>query len=116
MKNCIFHFLPAKAGDCFVLEFSNKDCIIIDCGFSSTYQNELKPLLLQLKSKGCKVILLLIIHPDKDHIKGAIELRQHRTISGYRLCRTSACRFSVISHKNLLTYARSLNTEPCKWQ
>ena len=34
-----------------------------------------------------------------------IMLRQHRTISSYRFCRTSACRFSVISHKNLLTYA-----------
>ncbi|MGN0614340.1 MAG: hypothetical protein ACI4JB_10645 [Porcipelethomonas sp.] len=32
-------------------------------------------------------------------------LRQHRTINGCRLCRTSACRFSVISHKNFLTYA-----------
>ena len=33
------------------------------------------------------------------------KLRQYRTINGWRLCRTSACRFSVISHKNLLTYA-----------
>ena len=31
-------------------------------------------------------------------------LRQHRTTTGYRLCRTSACRFSVILHRNSLTY------------
>ena len=32
-------------------------------------------------------------------------LRQHRTTTGYRLCRTSACRFSVILLKTSLTYA-----------
>lgn len=73
MKSCIIHFLPALAGDCFVLEFINKECIIIDCGYKSTYENELKPLLLKLKDKGCKVTLLLITHTDKDHIEGAIE-------------------------------------------
>ena len=30
-------------------------------------------------------------------------LRQHRTINGYRLCRTLACVFSVILHKFCLT-------------
>ena len=30
-------------------------------------------------------------------------LRQHRTINGYRLCRTLACVFSVILHKFRLT-------------
>lgn len=73
MKSCIIHFLPALAGDCFVLEFINKECIIIDCGYKSTYENYLKPLLLELESKGCKVTLLLITHTDRDHIEGAIE-------------------------------------------
>lgn len=73
MKSCTIHFLPALAGDCFVLEFINKECIIIDCGYKSTYENYLKPLLLKLKDKGCNVILLLITHTDKDHIEGAIE-------------------------------------------
>lgn len=72
MSNCIVHFLPAKAGDCFVLEFDNRECIIIDCGYKSTYENELKPLLIQLKQKGCHVILMLITHIDQDHIEGAI--------------------------------------------
>jgi len=70
--NCIIHFLPAKAGDCFVVEFDNGDCILIDCGYKSTYETELKPLLIQLKNKGCRVILMLITHIDQDHIEGAI--------------------------------------------
>ena len=73
MSNCIIHFLKAVAGDCFVLEFESKECIVIDCGYKSTYKNELRPLLLKLKDKGCKVTLLLITHTDRDHIEGAIE-------------------------------------------
>lgn len=72
MKNCIIHFLPAMAGDCFVLEFINKECIIIDCGFKSTYTEYLRPLLIELSDKGCRVTLLLITHIDQDHIEGAI--------------------------------------------
>jgi beta-lactamase superfamily II metal-dependent hydrolase len=74
MYSCTVHFIPAEAGDCLVLEFSNRDCIIIDGGYKSTYKNELKPLLIKLKEKGCKVILLIVTHIDQDHIEGAIEL------------------------------------------
>jgi len=74
MKNNIVHFLPAKAGDCFVIEFDNGECIIIDAGYKSTYYDELKPLLVKLRKKGCKVVLLVITHIDQDHIEGAIEL------------------------------------------
>ena len=74
MKNCIIHFLPAMAGDCFVLEFRNKECIIIDCGFKSTYKEYLRPLLIELKNRGCWITLLLVTHIDQDHIEGAIAL------------------------------------------
>lgn len=74
MTNVTIHFLPAEAGDCSVLEFNNKECIIIDCGYKSTYYDELKPLLINLKKKGCKVTLLIVTHIDQDHIEGAIEL------------------------------------------
>ena len=57
--SCIIHFLPAKSGDCFVIEFDNKDCILIDCGYVSTYTDELKPLLLKLRAKGCRFARLL---------------------------------------------------------
>lgn len=72
MENCILHFLPAKGGDCFVIELDNKECILVDCGYKSTYENELKPLLIKLKDKGCRIILMLITHIDQDHIEGAI--------------------------------------------
>ncbi|MBC3798538.1 ComEC/Rec2 family competence protein [Acetobacterium tundrae] len=74
MGKNVVHFLQAEAGDCSVIEFDNKECIIIDCGYKSTYYQVLKPLLLELKSKGCRVILLIITHIDQDHIEGAIEL------------------------------------------
>lgn len=73
---CVTHFLPAKSGDCFVVEFDNKDCILIDCGYVSTYKKELKPLLLRLCAKGCRLILFLITHIDQDHISGAIQFLQ----------------------------------------
>lgn len=71
---CSVHFLPAKAGDCFVLELDNNDCILIDGGYASTYEQELKPLLLRLKDKGCRIVLMIITHIDQDHIEGAIRL------------------------------------------
>ena len=69
---CTVHFLPALAGDCFVLEFDNKNCILIDCGYPLTYKEKLKPLLQKLAKKGCKISLMVITHMDADHISGAI--------------------------------------------
>ena len=66
------HFLPAKAGDCFVLEFDNKNCVLIDCGYPSTYKEELKPLLQKLSKAGCRISLMIITHMDEDHISGAV--------------------------------------------
>ena len=71
-ENCIIHFLPARAGDCFVLEFDDKNCILIDSGYQVTYREELKPLLQKLAEKGCKIVLMIITHIDEDHILGAI--------------------------------------------
>ena len=69
---CVVHFLPAMAGDCFVVELDNKNCILIDCGYSVTYKEELKPLLMKLSRKGCKISLMLITHIDEDHVSGAV--------------------------------------------
>lgn len=69
---CVVHFLPAKSGDCILLEFDNRNCILIDCGYTVTYNEELKPLLQELSKKGCKISLMIITHTDEDHISGAI--------------------------------------------
>lgn len=68
---CVVHFLPAKSGDCSLLELDNKNCILIDCGYPATYRDVLKPLLQKLAEKGCKISLLIITHIDEDHISGA---------------------------------------------
>lgn len=73
-QKCVIHFLPAKSGDCFLLENERKACILIDCGYRSTYQNELKPLLERLAKDGCRISLMIITHIDEDHLEGAIAL------------------------------------------
>lgn len=72
--NAKVHILPANAGDCFLIEFNNDECILIDTGFKETYYEYLKPLLIKLKNKGKKITLLVITHMDKDHIGGAKKL------------------------------------------
>jgi len=73
---CKIHFLKAMSGDCFLLEFLDGNCILIDCGYKSTYETELKPLLYELHNKGCRISLLVVTHMDEDHIGGAIALIQ----------------------------------------
>lgn len=73
-NRCKIHFIKAMSGDSFLLEFSDKNCILIDCGYRSTYETELKPLLCELHSKGCRISLLVVTHMDEDHIGGAIAL------------------------------------------
>lgn len=72
--NAKVDILPANAGDCFLIEFNNDECILIDTGFKETYYEYLKPLLIKLKNKGKKITLLVITHMDKDHIGGAKKL------------------------------------------
>lgn len=72
--NAKIHILPANAGDCFLIEFNNNECILIDTGFKETYYKHLKPLLIKLKRIGKKITLLVITHIDKDHIGGARKL------------------------------------------
>ena len=45
--NAKIHILPANAGDCFLIEFNNNECILIYTGFKETYYNYLKPLLIE---------------------------------------------------------------------
>lgn len=66
--------MKAMSGDCFLLELLDKKCILIDCGYKSTYEKELKPLLQELHSRGCRISLLVITHMDEDHIGGAMAL------------------------------------------
>lgn len=71
-SSCKIHFIKAMSGDSFLLEFIDGHCVLIDCGYRSTYNTELKPLLHKLHDKGCRISLLVVTHMDEDHIGGAL--------------------------------------------
>ena len=60
------------AGDCILIELEHPDCILIDCGYKTTYNTELRPLLLRLNAEGYRISLMIISHIDRDHIEGAV--------------------------------------------
>ncbi len=73
-NTCRIHFIKAMSGDSFLIELGDGHCILIDCGYKSTYESELKPILQRLYNEGCRLDLLIITHMDEDHIGGAIAL------------------------------------------
>ena len=73
-NTCRIHFIKAMSGDSFLIELGDGHCILIDCGYRSTYESELKPILQRLHNEGCRLDLLIITHMDEDHIGGAIAL------------------------------------------
>lgn len=73
-KVCKIHFVKAMSGDSLIIELGEGHCIMIDCGYKSTYKKELRPLLQKLHNEGCRIDLLVITHMDEDHIGGAISL------------------------------------------
>ena len=60
------------AGDCILIELEHPDCILIDCGYKTTYNTELRPLLLRLNAEGYRISLMIISHIDRDHIEGVV--------------------------------------------
>lgn len=66
--------LRALAGDCFLLDFENGSCILIDGGYKETYFKSLKNLLLNLSKEGKYLEYLILTHYDEDHIGGLLSL------------------------------------------
>lgn len=65
------HMLPARGGDCFLVEFLLEDFrLIIDGGYTETYRKYLRPLLKELAIQGKRINLLVVTHIDNDHISG----------------------------------------------
>ncbi|MGG4330408.1 MBL fold metallo-hydrolase [Priestia megaterium] len=66
---------PAKNGDCFLISLGEqeKKHILIDCGYTETYEKFLKRDLIKINQAGEKLNLMIITHIDKDHILGAIK-------------------------------------------
>jgi beta-lactamase superfamily II metal-dependent hydrolase len=63
-----FHSLKAKKGDAFVIEWADRNAILIDGGTPNTYSEIVKVL------KPLKLLAVFITHVDKDHIGGIIHL------------------------------------------
>lgn len=66
---------PASYGDCFLLAIKESEKninILIDGGFTQTYDSYLKHHLIKLSEKGEKLNLVINTHIDSDHIKGLI--------------------------------------------
>jgi beta-lactamase superfamily II metal-dependent hydrolase len=71
--------LPAFYGDSIIISFGDENDIkniLIDGGTGNTYDKVLKKEILNIKSKGQVIDLLIITHIDDDHIGGIINLFQ----------------------------------------
>ena len=73
----IIHMLKASLGDCFLVDFENGKCILIDGGTPSTFDNSLKDLLFTLNREGKTIEYLICTHYDNDHIGGLIKFVQY---------------------------------------
>lgn len=62
----------ARGGDCFLVDFENGHCILIDGGYSDTYKRSLKSYLQFLHGKGRQLDYVILTHYDADHINGLI--------------------------------------------
>lgn len=65
----------ASNGDAFLLKDENPDgfAILIDGGFASTFQNEIRSELVTLRQEGRVLDLVIATHIDADHISGLIK-------------------------------------------
>ncbi|MGZ0043068.1 MBL fold metallo-hydrolase [Paenibacillus ottowii] len=65
---------PAKNGDTFLVScFGESNVnILIDLAYLHTYKNYVKPVLLNKKTMGESLDLMVVTHIDQDHIAGAI--------------------------------------------
>ena len=77
LDNIRIDILPARAGDCMIIDFVKEDYrILIDGGYRDTYNKYLKKKLVELSEQGKKINLLVITHIDSDHIGGILALLQ----------------------------------------
>ena len=76
------HLVKAQDGDCFVLDFENGKCILIDGGYDFLFENSLEPLLSQLNEQGKTFEYVISTHYDQDHISGLITFIEKNGMHG----------------------------------
>lgn len=72
MSSITVKVFPALNGDCFLITAEETN-ILIDGGYVNTYNEFLKPNLIEMASKGEKLSLLVVSHIDADHISGIMK-------------------------------------------
>jgi len=73
---------PASYGDSFLVSVAEDDLnILIDTGFKSTYEDQIKEKLTSLNTKNKSLDFLIVTHIDSDHISGALSLLQENDLS-----------------------------------
>ena len=82
------HVVQALYGDSLILEFgtpANPRYTLIDGGPKTIYEDHLRPMLLDISSRGGKLDLVVLSHVDEDHVYGLLELMsdlRHQQQSG----------------------------------
>ncbi|MZI81198.1 MBL fold metallo-hydrolase [Clostridium butyricum] len=76
---------PAKNGESLLVELYGKEKInvLIDLGYSDTYERYVKKKLELIAKQGEQIDLLILTHYDKDHIEGVIEFLNDLKINKY---------------------------------
>ncbi|WP_317310234.1 MBL fold metallo-hydrolase [Clostridium thermobutyricum] len=76
---------PAKNGESLLVELYGKEKIniLIDLGYSDTYNKYIKKKLKQISKNGEQIDLLILTHYDKDHIEGVIEFFNDLLVNRY---------------------------------
>src|SRR6185437_4369102 len=64
---------PAGNGDSFLIEHGTT-CLLVDGGYSSTFQQHVLPDLRELARRGRELDLVVATHIDADHIAGLVRL------------------------------------------
>lgn len=72
MSNITVKVFPALNGDCFLITAEGTN-ILIDGGYVNTYNEFLKPNVIEMASKGEKLSFLVVSHIDADHISGIMK-------------------------------------------
>lgn len=71
------HIIQARYGDCFLLEYGDEASpayMLIDGGPRRTYEEHLKPALLEILKGHTVIDDVVISHVDNDHIVGVLDL------------------------------------------
>lgn len=113
----IINILNALAGDCFVVDFENNHCILIDGGYIETYEYHLKSLLRNLGSKGCQLDYVILTHYDEDHILGLKRFikdngKEQRIIKVGSIIVNGYSSFCSVFSENEVEQIPLLNTHP----